>query len=258
MPDIVNIFPAQCRLDFASTTALILTRYNGAFIPLYVGGVLQAKQIPYAGVQLSNAGVANSTRYYIYAYDNAGSLALEYSTTSYVKDATYGFPVKGSDLNRTLVGIAVTTSGGLWQAQGLGTISWYNRNRQVARISNATYTSHNSASYVEVDTALRVHFVAWADDIPQVWCNTTGGANSGADQWLALYLDGTTFLCEEYEGTAGTVFGRTGLVTSLKGQTFAEADHYVTLMQKESTTQFIGGNQLANKMNTVIEVCVMG
>jgi len=194
MADLVNVAPGQCRLNFTNSTTLTLSRYNGAYLPLKISGTWQAKLIPSGGVTLANTGLVAATKYNIYAFDSAGTLTLEASTTAHAVDADTGLKIKNGDACRTLVGLAFLGAGspGTFQAQGLGTLSWFNRNRQVSRIDTALYASGNSASYVEVSSTVRVHFVSWADDIPLAWINTSGGVNAGADQWLALYLDGTT------------------------------------------------------------------
>jgi len=259
MADLVDLAVAQCRLDFVTTTQLKLSRLDGYSMPLKIGGVWSAKTIPSGGATVSNSGLAANTKHYVYAFDSAGTLTLEVVTTAYAIDSATGIKVKNGDDTRTLVGLAVTGAGspGVFKAQGLGTLSYHNRRRQISRIDTAAYFSGNNASYTEVDSSLRVTFVNWADDTPICWYNTSGGVNAGADQWLAIYLDGSTFKVEQYGGTGGTVFMRTGLHASLTGVT-DEASHFVTLMRKESATQFIGGNQTTNKMNTVAEVCVWG
>ena len=259
MADLVNVAPGQCRLDFTNSTTLTLSRFRGAYLPLKISGTWQAKLIPSGGVTLSNSGLVAATKYNIYAFDNAGTLTLEASTPAHAIDVDTGVEIKSGDASRTLVGMAYMGAGspGTFKAQGAGTLSWFNRRRTVVVHSAADYFSGNSASYVEVDSSMRMLFVNWADDLPFALFNTTGGVNAGADQWLAIYIDGTTLLCEQYSGTSGTVFGRTGLSAYINSIT-DETNHYVTLMRKESATQFVGGNQFVNKMTTVGQVCVMG
>ena len=256
MADLVNVAPGQCRLEYDSATALKLVRKNGAYMPLKISGAWQAKLVPSTPVTLSNAGHSASTRYYIYAFDNAGVLTLEASTTGYVSDTDVGVMIKNGDPTRTLVGLAITNASSQFQVQGKGTLSWFERRRQINRLQTAAYFSGNSAAYTEVSSTLRVEVCCWADEHALGWYNTSGGANSGADQWLAIYLNGSTLRAEQYMGTAATVFGRTGLHCSTPGTELA--GQYLTLMRMESATQFIVGNQTSNKMDTVAEVCVMG
>lgn len=257
---LVNVVSqGQCRLDFVSTTVLRLSRFQGKWVSVKVGSDWLAHEIPSAGVDLANTGLTAATKYNIYAFDNAGTLTLEASTTAHAVDADTGVRIKNGDATRTLVGLAYMGAGtpGVFLAQGIGTLSWFNRRRTISGISFSTHSSLNNAAYTESATGFRVPFVNWSDDLPHANYNTSGGVNAGADQWLALYVDGTTILCEQYGGTAGTTYMRTGLAAYVTTVT-DETQHYVTLMQKESGAQFVNGNQTTSKMATVAQVCVMG
>ena len=260
MSDLVNVAPGQCRLDFTNTTTLTLSRYQGAYLPLKISGNWEAKLIPSGGVTLANTGLTAATKYNIYAYDNAGTLTLEASTTAHAVDSDTGVRIKNGDASRTLVGLAYMGAGtpGVFLAQGIGTLSWFNRRRTVSGITRSTLDSSNNAAYTEVNSAYRCLFVNWSDDLPHAVYDTSGGVNAGADQWMALGLDGAgTVLCEQYGGTSATVFMRTGLAVYVTTVT-DETQHYVTLIKKESATQFVNGNQTVTKMTTVGQVCVMG
>ncbi len=257
---LVNVvLQGQCRLDFVSTTVLRLSRFQGKWISVKVGSDWLAHEIPAAGVDLANTGLTAATKYNIYAFDDSGTLTLEASTTAHAVDADTGIAIKSGDATRTLVGLAYMGAGtpGVFLAQGIGTLSWFNRRRTISEISHATHYGVGNAGYTEVNSAFRIPFVNWSDDKPHAIYNTAGGVNAGADQWMALYLDGTTFMCEQYGGTAATVFMRTCLGLYVLDAT-DETQHYVTLMTKESGTQFINGNQTTSKMSTEAQVCVMG
>ncbi len=260
MSDLVNVAPGQCRLDITNTTTLTLSRYQGASLPLKIGGNWEAKLIPSGGVTLANTGLTAATKYNIYAYDDSGTLTLEASTTAHAADSDTGVRIKNGDATRTLVGLAYLGAGtpGVVLAQGSGTLSWFNRRRTVSGITRSTLDSSNNASYTEVNSAYRMLFVNWSDDAPHAHYQTSGGVNAGADQWMMMGLDGVaTILAEQYGGTAATVFMRTGLAAYVTTVT-DETQHYVTLGKKESNTQFVNGNQTTSKMTTVGQVCVMG
>ncbi|MEB2654919.1 hypothetical protein SOP89_26500, partial [Pseudomonas siliginis] len=93
----------QCRLSYVSGTQLKLSPYNGN--NLIINGVPQ--QIPSAGVTLANTGLAASTKYYVYAYMNAGTMTLEAVTTAHAT-GTNGVEQKSGDATRTLVGMILT------------------------------------------------------------------------------------------------------------------------------------------------------
>lgn len=61
-------------------------------------------QIASGGLSISNAGLANSTTYAVYLYDNANVPSLELSTTMPATDASTGYPVKTGDATRYFVG----------------------------------------------------------------------------------------------------------------------------------------------------------
>lgn len=69
-----------------------------------------AKEIDIAGFGINNGGLAATTRYYAYLYDNNGTPALELSVTVPVQDASTGYSVKTGDATRLYVG-SVETDG---------------------------------------------------------------------------------------------------------------------------------------------------
>ena len=61
-----------------------------------------------SGVFISNASLANSTRYYAYLYDNQNVTTLELSTTVPVLDTTFGYMLKTGDATKLYVGSVLT------------------------------------------------------------------------------------------------------------------------------------------------------
>ena len=53
--------------------------------------------VPDAGITLATGGLAASTVYYVYAYDNSGTLTLEASATAYATQAGTGIRIKNGD-----------------------------------------------------------------------------------------------------------------------------------------------------------------
>jgi hypothetical protein len=127
--------PAVCDVVALSATSLLLrpnqTKPNGNSMPYRLRGSTGgspsttgewiARQIPNAGLSISNSGLANSTRYYVYLYDNGGTPALELSTTAFAIDTATSYPVKTGDATRYYCGSTITdgsaqfvTSGGGW------------------------------------------------------------------------------------------------------------------------------------------------
>lgn len=259
MGDLVNVAPGQCRLDFTSTILLTLSRKDGAYLPLKIGGAWEAKLIPAGGVTVANTGLAANTDHYVYAFDSAGTLTLEVVTTAYAVDGDTGVKIKTGDASRTLVGFARTGAGspGVFQAQGLGTLSWFNRKAVKVENKVTTFGSVTGSfpAGAEVNSAFRQHFVSWADDRPLAYINASAGPTNASDNMAALARD-TTVLEQEYLGTAGTIFAPVALVSSVDG---AETDHYITIFAGSSATVYVNGNQTANQGTTAtVAVVVQG
>lgn len=257
---LVNVvLPGQCRLDFVSTTELTLSRFQGKWLSVKVGSDWIAHEIPSAGVDLANTGLAANTDHYVYAFDSGGTLTLEASTTGYAVDADTGVKIKSGDATRTLVGFARTGAGtpGVFQAQGLGTLSLFNRRNVKVENKGTTYGSVAGSfpAGAEVNTAFRQHFVSWADDKPHAYINCSGGSNGGADNVMALARD-TSVLEQEYCGTGVAHFGAIHLSSYVDG---AETDHYITIYAGSSSTIYVNGNQTANQGTTAtVAVVVQG
>ncbi len=245
----------QCHFAFVSTTQVKLSPKGGRL--LTIGG--KDEQIPAAGVVLANTGLTAASRYYVYAYMAGALMTLEGSTTGHSTDAASGVEVKTGDSSRTLVGLVYMGAGtpGVFQAQGLGTLSWFNRRAQHVHVHSAIYNSRNNAVYGEIDIGFRVHFVNWADDNPRACIVTTHGANAAGDGWGALYLDGTTLKVEQYHGQASADFSPMTLYDEMQGIT-NETDHYITMFVKGSTTIYVGGNQTSNQSESASMISVMG
>jgi hypothetical protein len=256
MADLVNVAPANCRLDFTSTTALTLSRKDGAYLPLKIGGAWEAKLIPSAGVTVANTGLAAGTDHYVYAFDDSGTLTLEVVTTAYAVDADTGVKIKTGDASRTLVGFARTGAGtpGVFQAQGLGTLSWFNRKGIKVENNGTTYGSVAGSfpAGAEVSSSFRQHFVSWSDDRPFGYINASAGSNGAANNVVALARD-TAVVEQCYAGTGVAHFGPVSIGSSLDGD---ETDHYITIFAGSSATVFINGNQTANQ-GTMATVAVV-
>jgi hypothetical protein len=127
--------PISCDVVASSATSLLVrpirAKSTGNTMPIRlrggVGGVPSttgewvAYQVPYAGIGVTNSGLAASTRYYVYLYDNNGAVTIELSTTAFAVDTATNYLVKTGDTTRTYCGSTITdgssqfvTSGGGW------------------------------------------------------------------------------------------------------------------------------------------------
>jgi hypothetical protein len=154
----------QCQLDITGAN-LLMSRYGGSY--LTINGVQEI--IPAAGVQLAPTGTAVSTRYFIYAFMNAGTMTLEFSTTVPVADTTTGVQIKTSDATRTLVGQARTTSGGAWANTNTQrfVISYYNRRNLVLgpKPLAVPLGTFSNGTYIALAGGVTLmEFLSWGDE----------------------------------------------------------------------------------------------
>uniref|UniRef100_C6BBR1 Uncharacterized protein n=2 Tax=Pseudomonadota TaxID=1224 RepID=C6BBR1_RALP1 len=184
----------QCRLSYVSGTQLKLSPYNGN--NLIINGVPQ--QIPSAGVTLANTGLAASTKYYVYAYMNAGTMTLEAVTTAHAT-GTNGVEQKSGDATRTLVGMILTD--GSTPGQFVDTpanrqiANWFNR-RIIPGVATLTIdTNFTGGSFAKVTTSLDVTFPYWGDNDGGIASLSGSVANntSGGQSLLAVFVDGSPF-----------------------------------------------------------------
>jgi hypothetical protein len=167
----------QCRLNFVDATHIQLLPQGGNNIK--IAGANYG--IPAGGVSITNAGLATSTPYYVYLRNASGTLTLEISATGHSTDTTagnIGVEIKTGDNSRTLVGQIKTDGSAQFQAQGIGTLSWFNR-RVIPLVKTAsTVAFSNSGALAKISTAYDVAIVTWADEgiwgvCDGVWKNDT-------------------------------------------------------------------------------------
>lgn len=183
----------ECRLSVATATSLLLSPYNGQNV--LIGGFQY--QLPSGGVSISNAGLAASTVYYVYLWNDIGTLALELSTTGHATDALTGVEIKSGDATRTLVGMVSTNASTQFvdTPQQRFCLNWFHRATKYLTSSVSTPDSVTaSATPVELSASARVQFLAWPDEA--VHMETRGTAsNATAGDGAGTYagLDGTPY-----------------------------------------------------------------
>lgn len=182
----------ECRLELVSTS-LVLKRIGlGRII---INGKMY--QMPVAGVSRDATGAASGTTYYVYLYDNSGTLALGISTTGHSQDATTGVEIKTGDATRTLVGMARAVTGPAWQdtSNGRFVISYFSRQGRVAEAPLGAIRSTASPSFANLagTSTEYAYFLAWGDELTQLSANVVAN-NSGLDAAIAagVMLEGTT------------------------------------------------------------------
>ena len=164
------------RFSYVSATAVKFAPFSGDNI--CINGVIH--KIPSAGIAGgANTGVyvngvagqnlAAATLYYVYAFQLAGVLTMDFSTTGHSQSSTagnVGTEIKTGDDTRTLIGMVYTNASSQFvnTAAFRGVASYFNRVPR-SLLGGGGTSSTSSTSPVELSTSQRVEFVAWADDM---------------------------------------------------------------------------------------------
>ncbi len=227
---------AQCRLVYSSSAQIVLEPCNGNQINL--DGT--SYTIPSSGITLANTGLTAATLYYVYAYDNAGTLALQASTTGHSVNTTTGLPQMTGTAATVLVG---------WVYMGPGTpgtfvdtaasrtvVSYFNRrNREL--IGANTASGITNTSYAEVTSAARVQFISTGDDAVTLGLAGYIGGATNQNSYVGIGIDGATtnpFPAEfiYFSVTSASIAPVGGSVST----TLAEQWHYATVIGKVQTS----------------------
>jgi hypothetical protein len=164
-----------------NTTTLTFQPFNGDRIK--IAGLWY--KIPSAGITGSNTGVflngvgasnlAASTVYYVYLFNNAGTLTFDYSTTGRVTDTTsgnVGTEIKSADNTRSLIGmVRVNASAQFTDNNGSRlTLSWFNRQNKDGLQSGASGTTPSTTASPNVLIGSAFPMLNWAGEaVYAVW-----------------------------------------------------------------------------------------
>jgi hypothetical protein len=248
----------QCRLVLDGAN-LRLNPFDGNRI--LINGKSYA--IPSAGVALGSGGLAASTTYYIYVFDNSGTLTLEASTTAYAVDSNTGVTVKNGDTTRTLVGMARTSGGTAWvdSATQRFVLSWFNKRQREGHRHFTTDRTTTSTSYVEINSEIRVEFLAWGSDLVHVQVSGSVLVDSNRDFDASIAFDGTTpeDTMNRGEG-ADSTNNYLPIACEVNREGLSEGYHYATVIGKiealGGSITFVGSGTPG--LRTVISVVVSG
>lgn len=147
----------NCRLDFVSSSLIRLSRYSGCL--LTIDNVPQV--IPAVGVDMGLSGWTAGICNYVYAYMNAGVMAL-IGGGAPVQDPRNGMWVASSNSAYTMVGMAATLTGPAFADDNSYryTASFFNRRSKISTFSgsvNAGYTSYTGILAAS-------NFICWAEE----------------------------------------------------------------------------------------------
>jgi hypothetical protein len=187
--------------------------------------------------------VAANTTYYVYVFNNAGTLALDFCSTGHATSTTagnVGTEIKSGDNTRTLVGMTYTNGvatqfqinlGGTSTTAGaISTITWFNRLQHSVMNGNSGNVSTAAAPWVNLSNSFG-SFLCWGGPDNAVSavasCESTNNtANSPA--YLITALDSSP------NGIYGVMSCSTaGLAYTATSQTAwypAEGRHVFTVM----------------------------
>ncbi len=243
--------PGECRLTLSGSN-LLLSPYNGNRIN--INGTLFT--IPAAGITLAPTGATVNTTYYIYLYNNAGTLALEQSTTGHETDSNSGNEIKSGDATRTLVGMARAVSGPSWVDSSTQRFvrSWFNPVTGCGQTFFTAPRTTTSNTFVEVDSEIRFEFVVFAGEVVHVTAcgdvrNDTVSQNTGT----AIGFDGTT--PEEGSMLPAASISNARMATSVTTVKagLSEGYHYATILGRTDTTTatatWHGSTTVANRFS---------
>lgn len=228
-----------------------MSPYNGN--NLIINGVPQA--IPSAGVTISNASLAASTVYYVYAYMNSGVMTLELSTTTYAVGTT-GIVQKNGDATRTLVGMIRTTSGSQFadSTSQIFCLNWFNRRSKRGVVQTLSDQAFTNNSMAEVSASMRIEFLVWNNSVDAVPSNDAGliiangtlaNNTSGGQTTFQVYVDGAVFSNQQNASISGTTMNRVPFSCDTGITGLAEGYHLAALYgatSSGSSSTLIGGS----------------
>lgn len=190
--------PIGCgRFQIVSATQVQFAPFNGDLIK--INGVVYS--IPNGTILANNTStfingvlgnLAAQSLYYVYCFNNSGTLALDFSSspvpTTSGTPGNVGVQIKSGDDTRSLVGMVYTNASSQFQDATTfrGVLSWFNRVNKVAEAAcgNNTTSSVN-ATYVQMGSANAI-VCSWGEEIligsmwGQVYTSTNGVIGSCA------------------------------------------------------------------------------
>lgn len=210
------------RLSYASAVAVQLDPYTGGL--LWINGV---NYVVPAGLQLSNAGLAAATVYFIYAYISGSAMTLEASATGYTA-ASNGIPQKAGDATRTLVGMVRTNGSSqfVYSSAQRFVASYFNRRMITGGSANVATIGRTNAALGELTTSARGEFLAWADEGIMLGLVTNVQSTDVGTPSTCIAADGA-----QVNGALSTYAATGSLISNGSQGTFwsaADGYHYVT------------------------------
>jgi phage gp45-like len=192
---VAQTVPNCGRLGVTGTTTINFYPYQGDLIK--INGAIY--NIPSGGVTLTNSGLAASALYYVYIYNNAGTLTLAVSGTGHARSGTagnIGVEILSGNDAYTLVGMVWTNASAQFVDNGQFRccLSWFNRKSQNIGISinNQSNGNINGAYSSMMGSTQAPILLNWADEVVSYAVDCQCSANANSIGSLALSFDSTT------------------------------------------------------------------
>lgn len=174
-----------------------VVKINGKAFAIPAAGVLATYGNTFVGGVAGQSLVTN-TRYLVYVFNNAGTLALDFYTggshTTSSTAGNVGTEIRSGDDSRTLVGMVNTVGGAPGQFfdnnSFHGVLSWFNR---VEKVTYLSFGNNSSTSTNAVLTQLgtgSLPALNWGDDTVRLGCLTqVNDSTNGATGRIQVDVD---------------------------------------------------------------------
>lgn len=239
----------QCRLSVATASSLRLSPYNGSTI--IINGA--PRQIPAAGVTVTNSGVTASALRYVYAFMSGSTMALEVVATGH-STGTDGIEIKTGDPSRSLVGMVYTNASSQFvdSVTQRHCLNWFNRRTLNCYLFNVSSFNFTSSVGAEISTTLRASFLSWSDEATTAAITGYAAISTGNIANIQVSIDGSVSLV----GGSFSIFppsgGGQGGYSSVATLTLSEGLHNSQIWGA------VGGGATGTLQNTVNTVEVRG
>jgi len=255
------VISQECgRLTYVTGTLLDFSPVSSASCDtIRIAGVVY--QIPAAGVAgcgnptsvylngVAAQTLAVSTSYYVYLFNNGGTLTCDFSTTGYVIDTgagNVGQAVKSGNTSRSLIGQIRTFSSSVvyvYNTNQRFVVSWQNK-RDIPMgcpmLANGTVTGPQATTvFVQYTNAPTCEFLAWADQA--VTFNMVGNGFNvavGDASWTCLSAADSTTVPTD---TCGIINGTTatGSIAAVNRYSVSDGYHFVTMVGNMSSANAV-------------------
>jgi hypothetical protein len=228
-----------------------LIKINGSIYPIPAAGIISGATGVYVG-GVAGQSLAVSTFYYVYLFNNAGTLTFDFSTTSHATSTTagnVGVEIKAGDDTRSLIGIIYTgpslTTAFYDDIATRYTRTWFNRTPVSLQGPGSSWGPSNAAAWTA--TGLSFTFIQFKGETILAMCTGLTTVNAAAAYCLlCLANDGNTFGPVAGGSTYGASGGYVGLTVVANTSTLSEgALHMISLMVQAGAGASISGQYFA-------------